>query len=143
MEPTTALLMKEEQQQKPKVSSCDDLITKKRKKKRKRDTVQLPEHIIHNEILTRLPPKYILRFRLVCKSWNSLFSTSAFKNSHLTRRHHRSGIEEDLLIVKKNTLGEGMYIFSHTKIINIRSVPCVCDALIGSINGLVCMSALT
>ncbi|XP_074343070.1 F-box/kelch-repeat protein At3g23880-like [Apium graveolens] len=45
----------------------------------------LPDEIIRSEILTRLPVKSVVRFRCVCKSWNSLLSGDPdFIKSHLT-----------------------------------------------------------
>ncbi|KAK9750700.1 hypothetical protein RND81_02G214900 [Saponaria officinalis] len=52
-------------------------------KKNKTSRVELPNELIEN-ILSRLPLKYLLRFRCVCKSWNFLIAhDSGFHNLHL------------------------------------------------------------
>ncbi|KAK9750699.1 hypothetical protein RND81_02G214800 [Saponaria officinalis] len=51
--------------------------------KNKTSRVELPNELIEN-ILSRLPSKYLLRFRCVCKSWNFLTAhDSSFRNLHL------------------------------------------------------------
>jgi F-box interacting protein len=42
----------------------------------------LPDDVVI-DILQRLPVKSLIRFRCVCRSWNSLIKTSAFIDSHL------------------------------------------------------------
>ncbi|KAF2560113.1 hypothetical protein F2Q68_00017473 [Brassica cretica] len=39
---------------------------------------------LEEEILTRLPPKFLVRFRTVCKQWNSLFNDRSFIYNHLS-----------------------------------------------------------
>ncbi|KAK9750698.1 hypothetical protein RND81_02G214700 [Saponaria officinalis] len=52
-------------------------------KENKTSRVELPNELIEN-ILSRLPSKYLLRFRCVCKSWNFLIAhDSTFRNLHL------------------------------------------------------------
>ncbi|KAH0880548.1 hypothetical protein HID58_067942, partial [Brassica napus] len=39
---------------------------------------------LEEEILTRLPTKFLVRFRTVCKQWNSLFNDRSFIYNHLS-----------------------------------------------------------
>ncbi|KAL1829646.1 hypothetical protein ACET3Z_008058 [Daucus carota] len=128
---------KEEQQEKQHASPC------MQKRRIKRNTKpELPEDLIHNEILTRLPAKYLVRFSLVCKSWRSLISNSKFVNSHLTRLLSCNyDKDEDLMIYKKDTTDHGIFFQSNSDEIHPRAVSRICDRLVGSINGLVCMSS--
>ncbi|KAG7584124.1 F-box associated interaction domain [Arabidopsis suecica] len=48
--------------------------------------VKLPWEL-EEDILSRLPPQSLVRFRSVCKRWNSLFSNNYFLNNHLSRSH--------------------------------------------------------
>ena len=115
------------------ILSC---MARKKKRVSEQKNATLPEDLIHTEILPRLPEKYILRCRLVCKSWNSLFSTPAFVNSHITK-------EKDRIIVKRDGFNDGVDILTHTDSIPVVEVPCAfdTDTLIGSINGLIAMAS--
>ncbi|XP_050283006.1 F-box/kelch-repeat protein At3g23880-like isoform X2 [Quercus robur] len=55
-----------------------------RRKELKEMSDYLPEEVVL-QILCRLPVKSLIRFRSVSKSWNSLITTSAFIDSHLTQ----------------------------------------------------------
>ncbi|KAL8092747.1 putative F-box/kelch-repeat protein At3g17280 isoform X2 [Apium graveolens] len=119
------------------VSPC---IGRKRTRMGEIKNVTLPEDILYNEIVSRLPLKFILRCRRVCKSWNSRFSTSDFVNSHLTHQlQDKQEDDDDLIITKCFAVDEGISILSHTNEFPVRSVPCVCDTILGSINGLILM----
>lgn len=65
------------------------------KKKQRLETenrsVYVREEIIE-EILSRLPVKSLMRFKSVCKSWNSLISEPRFSKLHLKQSidHHRT-----------------------------------------------------
>ncbi|KAK1368719.1 F-box domain-containing protein [Heracleum sosnowskyi] len=106
-------------------------------------SVLLPDDMIHNEILSRLPAKYIVRSRLVCKSWNSLLSNSEFIKSHLARLHSYPCNDEDLIIAKPYHFSYNIQILSHTTTHQVSLVPRFYGLLFGSINGLVCMSSRT
>ncbi|KAL1188489.1 Protein SUPPRESSOR OF NIM1 1 [Cardamine amara subsp. amara] len=45
---------------------------------------QLPCEL-EEDILSRLPPQSLIRFRSVCKKWNSLFTDKSFINNHMSR----------------------------------------------------------
>ncbi|KAL1188477.1 Protein SUPPRESSOR OF NIM1 1 [Cardamine amara subsp. amara] len=46
--------------------------------------VKLPWEL-EEEILSRLPPQSLVRFRSLCKKWNSLFTDKSFLNNHFPR----------------------------------------------------------
>uniref|UniRef100_A0A7N2LGL4 F-box domain-containing protein n=1 Tax=Quercus lobata TaxID=97700 RepID=A0A7N2LGL4_QUELO len=46
--------------------------------------IYLPDDLVINNILTRLPVKSVMRFRRVCKSWYSSIKTSDFIDTHLS-----------------------------------------------------------
>ncbi|KAG7589128.1 F-box domain [Arabidopsis suecica] len=48
------------------------------------ELVKLPWDL-EEEILSRLPPRSLVRFRSVCKHWNDLFNDKRFHNNHFAR----------------------------------------------------------
>ncbi|GLT97895.1 hypothetical protein SLE2022_154370 [Rubroshorea leprosula] len=63
------------------------------KKKRPPFLPVVPEEIIFESILTRLPVKSLFRFRCVCKSWCSSISDPRFVQNHLTLVKSHDGLE--------------------------------------------------
>ncbi|XP_017240091.1 putative F-box protein At3g17480 [Daucus carota subsp. sativus] len=103
----------------------------------------LPEDLIYTEIFSRLPAKYILRCRLVCKSWNSLLSTPAFVNSHLTYQLHNNSEESDRIVIRRMCgFHDQVDILSHTGSIRVLK-PRARNTLLGSINGLIAMASMS
>ncbi|CAI9104263.1 OLC1v1002898C2 [Oldenlandia corymbosa var. corymbosa] len=108
---------------------------------------ELPNELIVSNILSRLPVKSILRFRCVSKSWRSLFSTPQFITMHLKKTSNNS-LNHCFII---HSLDK---VYSHNmSVLNINSMekepfPVVNPFpvfllemdLVGSINGLVCLS---
>ncbi|XP_074336408.1 F-box/kelch-repeat protein At3g23880-like [Apium graveolens] len=98
---------------------------------KKTTAADLPEEVVRKEILTRLPIKSVVCFKSVSKSWFSLFSDPQFVKEHATKNPN----DYDCLIVQKNI---SIFILSRYK-----ETFFFCYGhyfLIGSINGLVCIS---
>ncbi|TQD88479.1 hypothetical protein C1H46_026003 [Malus baccata] len=66
------------------------------KYERRRRKKHIPEEIWF-EILARLPVKSLLRFRCVCKSWNTLISSPGFKTAHLGKNIMRDSYDYFLI----------------------------------------------
>ncbi|XP_074273124.1 F-box/kelch-repeat protein At3g23880-like [Silene latifolia] len=65
----------------------------------------LPDHLIFNNILPRLPVKPLIRFKSVCKNWRSTISTPEFSKSHLsfsTSRHQFLLLQKDVRVESSN-----------------------------------------
>ncbi|XP_017233412.2 F-box protein At5g18160-like [Daucus carota subsp. sativus] len=106
------------------------------KRKKKKMVAELPEEIIYNEILMRLPIKYVVRFKTVSKYWQSLLSAPKFVKQHLIRSATQNPNGHDYVIAKKyNTV----YMLSRYK--ERYLLPADNYQLIGSINGLVCLGS--
>ena len=82
-------------------------------RRRKND---LPDDIVLN-ILTRLPVKSVLRFRCVCRPWNSSITSSYFISTHLNNFAHAHAHDTD------NDNGDGYIIHMplHTRVMNSSS----------------------
>ncbi|XP_030967187.1 F-box/kelch-repeat protein At3g06240-like [Quercus lobata] len=123
-------------------------------RRRKND---LPDDIVLN-ILTWLPAKSLIRFRCVCKPWNSSFTTPNFISTHLNNFAH----------AHDNDNGDGYIIHMprHTRAMNSSNRPICTVALdrtfdrifdievpfdlpsglskiVGSCNGLLCLATST
>ncbi|KAK4254127.1 hypothetical protein QN277_009552 [Acacia crassicarpa] len=61
----------------------------------------LPPEIINN-ILIRLPPKSIVRFRCMCKEWKNLFKSPSFIAQHY---HHLLDCENHFLLLHEHSCG--------------------------------------
>lgn len=102
-------------------------------KKKKTTAADLPGEVIQNEILTRLPIKSVARFKSVSKSWLSLFSDPQFVKEHNSAAQNPN--DYDCLVAQKSSR---IFILSRYKETFI--LPSDNYKLIGSINGLVCLS---
>ncbi|XP_047309034.1 F-box/kelch-repeat protein At3g06240-like [Impatiens glandulifera] len=69
----------------------------------------IPEDLLLN-ILIRLPIKYVLRFRLVCKDWNFLLRSHKFISLHynhsLEKKHEKDGGSSSSFILLRSVYNE-------------------------------------
>ncbi|KAL1810367.1 hypothetical protein ACET3Z_027357 [Daucus carota] len=104
-------------------------------------TTDLPEEIMNEEILTRLPVEALLRIRCVCKSWEFLFFTPDFVRAHFKSSINKHSIYQDCVVA--NTYKGYMLLtrFKETQIKPPRPKQSYASytSLVGSINGLVCL----
>lgn len=115
-------------------------------------TQALPDEIIVDEILKRLPVDFVVRFRSVSKLWNFLLSQSNYIQPLLNHSISQN-FNDDYVIFStrksngKTRLPDGISILSNSNSseICLDKVPynLVCNGdlvhLVGSINGLVCL----
>ncbi|KAK9161422.1 hypothetical protein Syun_007763 [Stephania yunnanensis] len=64
---------------------------------------ELPHDIITEEILPKLPPNSLLRFKLVCKKWRDLINHPDFIHAHLLH-HSRSNRQLNVLFTNQGKL---------------------------------------
>ncbi|WOH11060.1 hypothetical protein DCAR_0830539 [Daucus carota subsp. sativus] len=116
----------------------------------------LPQEIIIEEILKRLPVESLVKLQVVCKLWNSLLHDPCFTRSHFQQSISQKP-ENDYLIINDHKYGGGrcpnvLSILSRNNFSEtcIDKVPYSASEssnndinLIGSINGLVCLNCFS
>ncbi|XP_065630169.1 F-box/kelch-repeat protein At3g23880-like [Quercus suber] len=123
--------------------------------------IYLPDDLVINNILTRLPVKSVMRFRRVCKSWYSSIKTSDFIDTHLSnyKDSHDNGYVIHMPSVRNTSSYRSPYSSSSTssntsipvctvafdrtfdKISDVR-IPfgVIFNQIVGSCNGLLCVA---
>lgn len=119
-------------------------------------TPALPDEIIVDEILKRLPVEFVVRFRSVSKLWNFLLSQPNCIQSLLNHSISQNFNDDYLIFTTRKYYGkssgitrtpDGISILSHSNsseicLDNVPYLLCNRDLiqLVGSINGLVCIA---
>ncbi|WOG85209.1 hypothetical protein DCAR_0104397 [Daucus carota subsp. sativus] len=102
--------------------------------KKKITPAQLPEELVREEILTRLPIKSAVRFKIVSKSWLSLFSDPNFWKKHLTRNSSQNPNDYDCLVAAKHRRVVVLSRYKETFVL-----PSDNYEVVGSVQGLICL----
>ncbi|QHO36533.1 hypothetical protein HN51_029819 [Arachis hypogaea] len=106
----------------------------------------LPDDIIA-EILVRVPASSVVKFKIVCKSWNALISSPRFASDHLHRSTADPTMTRPRLVYRSD---RGFKFFSVQSVYKNPSAPTE-DAcfqmdddvhILGSCNGLICLTLL-
>ncbi|KAH9610562.1 hypothetical protein KSS87_003348 [Heliosperma pusillum] len=93
----------------------------------------IPDHLIVNAILPRLPVKSLLRFKSVCKDWCSVIASPAFAKSHLAF----SGSRHQFLVLQQYVVVDNPNYRLFRAGIEYDG-RCVRLSIAGSCHGLVC-----
>ncbi|GJV76075.1 zinc finger, CCHC-type containing protein [Tanacetum coccineum] len=72
---------------------------KPKPKRSTREVVHVPQDVIFDHILPRIPAKSGCRFRCVSKEWHSFLTSDTFKNKHNHRDDHENNLK--LLVLSK------------------------------------------
>ncbi|WOG85208.1 hypothetical protein DCAR_0104396 [Daucus carota subsp. sativus] len=102
--------------------------------KKKITAAQLPEELIREEILTRLPIKSAVRFKIVSKSWLSLFSDPNFVKKHLKYNSSQNPNDYDCLVAAKHSRIVVLSRYKETFVL-----PSDNYEMVGSVQGLICL----
>ncbi|XP_052298007.1 putative F-box protein At3g16210 [Citrus sinensis] len=98
------------------------------------------------EILSRLPAKFVLRFRCVCKSWLELTKKPSFISKHFQNNSTRTRLFVDAsvtsAVVGMGIVTSALYLFHDEKLANLSYEdikPQIHDKFVGYHDGLFCI----
>ncbi|XVF52491.1 hypothetical protein PTKIN_Ptkin05aG0022600 [Pterospermum kingtungense] len=109
----------------------------------------IPQEIIL-QILYRLPPKTLMKFTLVCKSWQSLITSFCFINTHLAKTLPKPITSQPILIRHFTDSPNREHYFLHlnhgsldifqTLKSPLKPTTNVYPRVVGTVHGLICLS---
>ncbi|XVF57101.1 hypothetical protein PTKIN_Ptkin06aG0176600 [Pterospermum kingtungense] len=122
-------------------------MVRSRSMKKQKRMAHLPEDLVLTEIMTRLPPKSILRFRCLSKSWKVSLSSPDFITRHLNRVQECQYDDMQHLILRSTDCSlQSINCEAYKKTASNLDLPskyshhnCFPDVL-GSCNGLLCVA---
>ncbi|KAJ8430253.1 hypothetical protein Cgig2_009431 [Carnegiea gigantea] len=111
----------------------------------------LPEDLVL-QMLVRLPPKSLSRFRSVCKAWQAIIDSPSFINPHLMLTYGASSHDRLRLICQREVFGPNTvtFLLSDDHIVDLECLPGIADlyedtdrwfypSISGPINGIYCI----
>ncbi|XP_065851086.1 F-box/kelch-repeat protein At3g23880-like [Euphorbia lathyris] len=114
----------------------------------------LPDEVLTEKILSRLPVKSIIQCRCVCKSWFSLITTPIFISNYLRNLNLNLKTQNTQLFLHQRdyydkTSGSCALLFDNNeqdylRPMLLRLLPdgCIWQHMVGSVNGLICLSGV-
>ncbi|XP_028755900.1 F-box protein At3g07870-like [Neltuma alba] len=101
----------------------------------------LPKEIIQN-ILARLPARFLIRFLCVCKQWKNLIKSPSFSSDHLLHSSHQNPCLLFLMRGGDDALNWHL-LDSEMQVHRVQNHPLIdylkCGWVVGSSNGLLCV----
>ncbi|KAL9244700.1 hypothetical protein vseg_018449 [Gypsophila vaccaria] len=116
-----------------------------------RSIISLPQDILFDEILARLPVKSLIRFKTVCRSWYFIISSTEFAKTHLAFSSSRQVFLTEILETIRGYGRRSLHLLHYKEGNNVnahihRLVKLISknygimECLVGCCNGIVCLS---